>query len=348
MQPNQQDSNDIQQSTPRPQSVPLDPYGRPLPLDSAGSVEQGAPEYLHMEPIAEKKVNNGNKKRLFFVLLSILLVCSVIASAAYWILYLDSPESRLYRAIDASMQNPQVTRKYEILYSSQPDMKLTMETYSVASDQGLSSSVDYELSDTKNSVVLKGEQIIYDSGEVNAQVHQSDYIKGPSIKTDKWYTFNNEKVGNAKVSALDTLKLRSEINTPINYIITGVVSPSVRDQIIFKLKTENVYTVKNTSIKQLNNESMDVYEVATNIKKLNEIVSSVAQQLKVKIPTNLLSISNLDTDTEFWINKKDGRIAKFVYSTKQSYSDPITKGSMVMDYEPRMSIAIPNDTIPIE
>lgn len=234
-----------------------------------------------MDPIVDPSIAAKKAKcRFVFVLLGLLLVIA-LSIVLYWLLVINSPEQRFYRALENSLKTSYVTREYEI--SNKNGLGTETTIMKVNSDFSEPSTpktdvVNYTYSKTspdEPSQILKGKTILVGDQQALAISEETTNTNTPmnvwNIKTLN--NVNDLSYGLAQVESMPVL------NSPQGLLVTGNFSSDQRTSLMSEIKSQAVYTIVSTQTEVDNGRSRTVYTVNVDSAKLDQLNKSAARLL---------------------------------------------------------------------
>jgi hypothetical protein len=322
----QQEYAQSQQITPAQPTAPTE-YTQPPAPTPLSPFEQ------HYQAVLQTPAPKKSRVGLIIAgsIAAILLIGGGVA-AFMWMQYTNSPEQRLYRALESHMQTTYIQQDYAQSVKQDAAMAVNIQGTSNFTDpKSPQSYIKYEIK-SDETTTHAGELTVLNDKEYFAKLSQqsdsfagmgSEYLPAPK----QWYRVDTGDFGGALL--LDPASLATTINVPTGEVIVGNFDSNVRQELMAFIKEKGVYTIKNSADVTIDGKKTTRLDLDINTDQLKELNKKVRKILNISEDSAREITISKDQTNQLWISHETGRIVK-VELTRDSASTQ-TNGSKTKD-----------------
>ncbi len=302
MQPNQQN-----------QSVNNDSSPQNGAYVSPGSAN--VPDFLHLDPIADPVDTTRKRKRkktIVFVIVILLVLLSAVAAAIYWYTEQNTPQARLYRALENTLSVKYVNKK-TTYHRDGTGKGVNVETDSTVdltdpSDVSSESTVDFSRQIKRDGKVANDDYRVrlVKLADLNLYVEsRSGETELDALQEKKWIT-SDPKGGDvsSRLEEFDisTIIYGSQLVPPM-----GSFGDALRGKIMDTIKSDGMFKVVSVESKDVGGMSVMGMRIGVDRNAINKLSKMIAAEADSEATYNLLAPVNGSNyeDIILWVDDKD-------------------------------------------
>lgn len=291
------------------QPTPPSQYAQPQP------VQKSQFELDYEAALREPAPKKSHKGLMIGGIIATILVLAAGGSAYAWMQYTNSPQQRLYRALENHMTTSYIQQNYKQDITLAGTADLSMQSTTDFSDpKAPKSYIEYtQRTNEKDESDLSGKLIGLNDKEYYANLTKTLNFSGQDSDlapvTNQWYRVDtDESIGGI---IFDPLGALTAVNTSKGEVLVGNFNKDVRQDLMTFIKEHNIYIIKSSEEVAVDGEKMTKYELAINLDRVNELNDKATKALGLPKGTKVNDVKQKDGQTNhLWVSHKSNRIVK--------------------------------------
>lgn len=321
------------------------PPTNPEPDQQSGFAN--APAYLGLTPV-DPPVARKTKKRIVTAGLILILVAALLVAGWFgWQWIRGADERRFDQVLSKHMTKGLVSRQYVLTDSLKKEQILKIDAKSdfteFAKPKG---TIRYEYENPSGKTLISGQLVMPGDKSLVANLAGAPTgFLNRGVEIDKWYRLESGAKTRLLVT-LDTFNLFRDLNTPLATVLSGGFSSKDSDDLVQRFRKDDVYKVEKTSSAKIVDDEVTVFRTSVDKEAFANITGEISKQFNnVSVPRGLMSMSNVSSTIDFWVENESNAIRKIVYSTSQSSTNPPFDVEILLDYPSSVEVTLPRNII---
>lgn len=295
------------------------------------------PDYLGMKPVSDQNMMQAKKRRIkSTILVAVLFSVITVVGGVVFLWVQGEPQRQLYSVLDVLMQTSYSTRTMDFSDSNKNTIKATLDSDYTTPGQPIS-ELDYMLNITnsskeKSTIDEEGSLVVGGADSIMIRVVSSS---DESVKTDEWLNKSNVELSTPG----NTIGMMYSLIMQPYLIPIGDLNANVRMRLLDAIKSNEIYAVTSSSIKQKNNTTYRVLEVDINYSKFGDLVMLI----------NKLTDADWQRPAaysmgkaQFWIDEASNRIVAISEERQFAKGYPKEKLETTIDYPKELTVELPS------
>lgn len=243
---------------------------------------------------------------------AVLLIGGGVA-AFMWMQYTNSPQQRLYRALDSHMTTTLIQQDYVQSIDLGEKIETNIQATSNFTDPKSPQSYMKYAVKLAGKTSFAGELTVLDDKEYFGKLSQQpDGFAGATSQYQpvpkQWYRVDAGDFGG--VMFLDPASLSKNVNVPTGEVIVGNFEDKARQELMTFIKEKNVYTIVGSEDTTLNDQNATRIDLNIDADQLKELNKKAMAALGVSEDKINEKTAPKNQTSQLWISHKTGRITK--------------------------------------